>query len=196
MNEKSFEWLSGLLRSCGVTTDSWKKTPHALLTEINDGSCTIRNVDGRLVRTVRVAVIYASADGEYFWAARRATKSDGDFTMTEKLHVDEPIVEGSLRGLYEETGITPEETSRPEELPDLHKSESGAFSYPGIVTIYGYHVVVVVVPAARKEEYDHTEPDGKRNVVKLCRFEELGGPHRRFVHAANPIKTYFAGEAT
>lgn len=174
--------LNRLVRAYGVDVDAWSKTPKDLIAEVSDGSCRLEELSTGIIRHVRVAVVFCTADWRRFLATRPKSNRYREWTMTEKLHIDEPAVEGAVRGICEETGLERSSLIEISENAELYtEKEEDSHSYPGIVTKYRYHVVIATMDPKVTIPPEHCEPQGKENWVGRVHIDELGGPHRLFV---------------
>lgn len=144
------EELIQLLNQNGIKTDSWKKSIDNLLRELEEGSCVLEIVDQKLLRIVRVAVIFATFDGKTYYAEK------DKHALAEKVNKNESFEEACRRGIEEELGITRENIIEIVRLGSFAEKKN-SFSYPGITSLYKYeafHVRISNTPNLNRIDHD------------------------------------------
>ena len=144
----NLEGLSRYLMNHNIPVETWgtgsAKTLDHLLNEIKGKECKLIEVDGELIRTIYVVsaeIYYMDTFGSFklkeerqvFKGGRSRTRSL-ESSLSEKIKADEIPIDGIIRGMSEELGIT----VSPDQVREITKFNESrrSNSFPGLSTVY------------------------------------------------------------
>lgn len=178
----NLERLKDIIRKHRIDTSSWRKSIDDLYHEIYEGSSQLIEKNGKLFRTVNVAVMFCTNDKKTFLATYKGKEMNLiEPTLSEKCNASETYEAACIRGLDEELGIL-QDKDYSKLVPLAIKTEQkDSHSYSGLPTLYEYRAFFIKTNTEISSgiKADH---DGKQLRILKIMLEEFAKPNNLFIH--------------
>ncbi len=174
----NYSQLEQLLKKYNIDTSKWchqqgNKTIEQLLIEIKAGESTLKLVEKKLVRVVRVASMKVKfqlgdncfqliEDKQIFFTGK--VRKRELVTITEKIKHGEKPIEGAYRGLAEEIGLSLNEGLM---LENESRWQNISPSYPNLISVYNVFNYSIVLGKDDLKKIRFSEYQEEEEMVNL-----------------------------